>query len=200
MKTFKQFIEKSFVDLKPKKNKKHTLKAKDFGGISSGKDLSQELFDLIEPTYRSIGGHANIKSPKDIPGKKIDNWFAVDIDDDPEPDIVIGTKNKKGGSKSVVSASDGSPEAKKAMVKIKADELKTKGHFAEVSGGIAHVLIKYHNSPFVDNKEDVEKVLGKQIEWVGENPNGVYPTHKGWYNRKIGGESHMKIMLGKPKL
>ena len=60
-------------------------------------------------------------------------------------------------------------------------------------------MIKYHNVPFVNNQEDVEKVLGKTVEWTGPHPEGKYPGYDGWYIRKIGGEhADMKILVGRP--
>jgi len=67
-----------------------------------------------------------------------------------------------------------------------------------LSGAIGHIMIKYHQVPFVDNEQDVRKVLGKDIEWVGKHPDGKYPGYDGWYNRKIKGKDKMKILLGMP--
>lgn len=68
------------------------------------------------------------------------------------------------------------------------EKLNTQGNYAEMSGAIAHIMISRHNVPFVDNQEDVEKILGKKVEWIGAHPEGKYPKHPGWYKRKIGGE------------
>ena len=67
-----------------------------------------------------------------------------------------------------------------------------------MSDAMSHIMIKYYNAPFVDNEEDVQKVLGKEIEWIGPHPEGKYPKHPGWYKRKLGGNMHMKILLGRP--
>lgn len=80
------------------------------------------------------------------------------------------------------------------------DRLNTPGNYAEVSGAIMHILISKFGVESIDSQEDVEKVLGKAVSWVGENPNGKYPGYTGFYNRVIGGTEHMKILLGKPNL
>jgi hypothetical protein len=82
------------------------------------------------------------------------------------------------------------------MLKLKADELNKPGNIAEVSDALAHVLITRFNIPFVNDEEKVKNILKKDIEWVGENPNGKYPGFDGWYKRKIGNKEKMKIMVG----
>ena len=44
-------------------------------------------------------------------------------------------------------------------------------------------------------------MLGKTVEWIGRHENEKYaqrygPAYEGWYRRKIGSHSHMKILLG----
>jgi len=112
---------------------------------------------------------------------------------------VRGAKTKPAGIKMTVGASDGGAEGIKAYKEKTALLLNTEGTYGELSDAIAHVMIKYHNAPFVDNEEDVRKVLGKDIEWIGPHPEGKYPNHPGWYKRKLGGKMHMKILLGRPK-
>jgi hypothetical protein len=168
--------------------------------ISKDKDLSKELWDLYNLTYAKIGGHVDFPNPNALPDDHT-HWSAVDIDGDPEPDVVFTGKIKAGNLKSTGLATDGSKEAKAYMMKQKVKDLNTKGHIAEVSDALAHVLITRHNVPYVDNPEKVLSILGnKKIEWVGEHPSGKYPNHKGWYNRILGdGKKHMKIMVGTPK-
>jgi hypothetical protein len=74
---------------------------------------------------------------------------------------------------------------------------------AEMSGGIAHVMITQYGVSAVTTKEEVEALLGKQVDWVGVHPNPKSaqrygPEYEGWYCRGIGtcGEVHMKILLG----
>jgi len=50
----------------------------------------------------------------------------------------------------------------------------------------------------VDNQEDVQKVLGKEITWLGNHPEGKYPDYNGWYSRQIGESEEIKILLGRP--
>ncbi len=69
-----------------------------------------------------------------------------------------------------------------------------------MSGKAAHVMITRHDVPVVTSQADVEKVLGKKVKWIGPHPEEKYPEHPGWYIRSLGGEEHMKILLGKPNI
>lgn len=202
MLSFRNYIkEAKFSDLNPKKGEWKNIPINFFGKDS---EINKELFDLIDKSYQYVGGHANYKSPEDLPagidGKDVIIWYGVDIDDDPEPDAASASKKTPYGEKSVLGASDGSIEGKTQYVLRTMEKLNTQGNYAEMSGAIAHIMISRHNVPFVDNQEDVEKILGKKVEWIGAHPEGKYPKHPGWYKRKIGGEEHMKILLGKPNL
>jgi len=197
-----KLTEKLYRELGVKKGKWKKLSDKEIANTKeAGKDLTDELFDMIQKTYASIGGHVSYKKPSDLPGGA-DKWTAIDIDDDPEPDVVNFFKTRSGGTKSVGSATDGSKLAKKYLIDSKVSDLAKKGYYAEVSDAIAHVLITRHKVAFVDNEKDVIKALGgKKIEWVGLNPNGKYPEYNGWYNRVLpDGKKHLKIMVGKPKI
>lgn len=194
-------VEKTFADMGVKKDKWKEISKKEMQTLkAAGRDITDELFDMILKTYAPIGGHIDYKKADDIPGDA-DLWKAIDIDDDPEPDVVNFYKKKPAGYKSIGSGTDGSSKAKEILLKNKVKELNKKGFYGEVSGAVAHVLITRHDIPFVDNEKDVRKALGgKDIEWVGQNPNGKYPNHQGWYYRKIGPQKHLKIMVGKPKV
>jgi hypothetical protein len=62
-------------------------------------------------------------------------------------------------------------------------------------------MITRYDVPSVKTKEEVEQFLGKTVKWVGNHPNKKYadrygPDHSGWYTRSIGGNAHLKILLG----
>ena len=162
-------------------------------------DLSIELYNLIANAYSHMKppGHFDFKTPEDIPSDH-DVWAAVNIDDDPEPDALRVGKNKPSGLKLTASGHDGSREGKDAYINKTAEMLLQNGYYAEMSKGIAHLMIKYHSVPHVGEEETVRKVLGKEIEWIGPHPEGKYPGYDGWYIRDISGHRELKIMLGTP--
>ena len=200
MENWRKYLnEKVFADYSGgEKNKWIDLPANELTNDPENIDVTDEIYDMIKKSYADIGGNVDIQSVSDMPSD-YNKWTAVDVDDDPEPDAVRGGKTKPAGIKMTVGATDGGSEGKAAYKEKTAELLNMAGNYGELSDAIAHVMIKYYNVPFVDSKEDVIKVLGKEIEWIGPHPEGKYPNHPGWYKRKLGGEVHMKILLGKPK-
>jgi|15BtaG_2_1085339.scaffolds.fasta_scaffold00763_18 hypothetical protein len=165
-------------------------------------DVSEELFALIDNAYKDIGGNFDYKSPGDIPGDA-DKWAVIDLDDDPEPDALKVAKQKEFGLKSTAAGNDGTRAAIEAYKNETARLLGIQGNYGEMSKGLAHVMLKYFNTPYVDNPEVVQKVLGpsKPIKWLGPHPDGKYPGIDGWYTRSIKGKKgNLKIMLGKPNV
>ncbi len=163
-------------------------------------DLPEEFIALINKAYEKIGGNFDFGAPEDVPGDA-DIWTAIDIDDDPEPDALRIGKTKPHGVKLSASGHDGTRPGINAYIQKTADLLNSPGYYAEMSKGIAHVMLKYHNVSYVDDPEKVQKILGpsKLIKWLGPHPEGKYPGIDGWYTRTISGhEDELKIMLGEP--
>ena len=156
-------------------------------------NIADEIHQLVDTAYKNIGGHLKLKSVGDLPGKYTD-WLVIDIDNDPEPDATKFSKGKKMSG----AGHDGTRAAINAYLRKTAEMLYETGFYGELSKGIAHIMIKYHNVPFVTNQADVEKVLGSPVQWLGPHPEGKYPGYDGWYTRDIGGSDQMKIMLGRP--
>ena len=199
--------EKKWADFKAPKGKVIDLSPSDFeqGSDSDERDLDDEIFDLIQTAYAEVElepgtyGNAKVRSPKDLPaGYTV--MQAADIDDDPEPDYFRGGKMRNGRYKLGIVGHDGSQAAIQKYLEQSAEKLKS-GAIAEMSGAIAHIMITRYGVPAVTSKEEVETMLGKPVEWIGRHPEEKraerYGTsHEGWYNRDIGGSSHMKILLG----
>jgi hypothetical protein len=162
-------------------------------------NLADELYQLIDTAYKSIGGHFKFKSASDLPSN-YPEWLAVDIDDDPGPDALRTSRDTPGGKKIAASGHDGTRPAIDAYLAKTAELLNQTGYFGEMSKAIAHIMITRYKVPFVDNKETVEKALDKPVEWVGEHPEGKYPGYDGWYTREFTGAeaAEKKIMLGRP--
>jgi len=168
--------------------------------LKDNPEIANELWDMLELSYSGMGGHKKIKSASafEKSGYKI---YAIDVDNDPKADAFQVYREHPAGLKGVALGTDGGGEAKAAVKARSVGEYKKKGSvFGEVSGAIAHILLK-QNVPTVNNHADVEKVLGKKVEWVGAHPQGKYKDNPGWYKRSIGGGggSVMKILVGHPK-
>lgn len=152
-------------------------------------DEKEELFKLIDLAYAPLGGHPNVTKPGDIKNAG-DGYEVIDLDDDPENDATIVTKNRPGGTKLVGMGHDGSSAAKSAAVSKTVSSLNKNGYYIEVSGKILDIL-KAKGVAIVDDEATVRAALkGKEIKWHGD----------GSYDRYLGDKMHRKVMMGKPKI
>ena len=152
-------------------------------------DDQDELFKMISTAYAPIGGHPNVTSPSDIKSAA-DGYEVIDLDDDPEADATIMSKQRAGGTKLVGMGHDNSKPAKSAAVARTVNSLNKNGYYIEVSGKIFDIL-KAKGVAIVNDEETVRKALkGKEIVWHGD----------GSYDRVIGGKTIRKVMMGKPKV
>ena len=148
-----------------------------------------ELFKMIDNAYGPLGGHPNGTNPNDI-DSAADGYIVINLDDDPEDDATIMTKQRSGGTKLVGMGHDGSKPAKSAAVAKTVSSLNKNGYYIEVSGKILDIL-KAKGVAIVDDEDTVRKALkGKEIVWHGD----------GSYDRVIGSKKIRKVMMGKPKV
>jgi len=166
--------------------------------------ISKEVYDLIDNAYASIGGNVKVKSPKDILDPSTTYWQVADIDDDPELDVVGFGKETKFGTKHTGIGHDGEKPNIKNLLSKKSKDLKTTGNYIEVSGPAFKAYVQIGGAPTLDDEETVRTILGdkrsKQLEWHGQHPTDPSKQGKGWYTRKIGGQSLTKIMAGIPEV
>ena len=152
-------------------------------------DDKDELFKMIDTAYAPLGGHPNVTNPGDVKSAA-DGYQVIDLDDDPEDDAVVMTKQRAGGTKLVGMGHDNSKPAKSAAVAKTVSDLNKNGYYIEVSGKILDIL-KAKGVAIVDDEETVKAALkGKDIVWHGD----------GSYDRILGGEKHRKVMMGKPRV
>lgn len=151
-------------------------------------DYKKVILDLIKNAYKPIGGHPNYKNKGDV--KSSEDFEVFDLDYDDDVDVVLVSKKRAGGKKAVALGHDGSKKAKSLAVNHAADTLKKTGHYIEVSGKLIDIL-KSKGVSIVNDEDTVRKVLkGKEIKWHGD----------GTYDRKLGGKTHRKSLMGKPKV
>lgn len=163
-------------------------------------EIYDEIFSIIDQSYAYIGGHANYRSANAVRSSDISLFALIDLDDDREVDAASMSKRTEFGQKKLASATDGTKAAKSALKTQIGKELTTPGYYAEVSDTMAKVALS-RGAKTVSDENVVRKILaGKDIEWFGENPDGEFPGTYGWYRRSIGGEDHVKIMVGLPNV
>jgi hypothetical protein len=148
------------------------------------------MYDLIRIAYSEIGGHIKIQNPNDIADPEWNYWEGTDIHKSSDFDIVIFGKRTNYGIKFAGVGHDGDSDSKRKFLDQAGTNLKKIGFYLEASGKLAQILINKYKVPVVTDRDVVEKVLGKQVVWVGTS---------GWYTRTIGGQSHTKILLGTPR-
>lgn len=153
-------------------------------------DYKDDIFGLIKIAYEYIGGHSNYKSSNDVTGSEGDNEYEViDLDGDSEIDIVNVSKPKeKLGTKFVAAGHDGTSPAKRKMLTYQIDKLKKPGFYIEVSGRMKDIFVEA-GVPIVTDEDTIKKALkGREFTM---NDDGTY-------DRKIGGTSHTKTLMGSP--
>lgn len=202
--TFDEFLIESSITLnektsgeifKPKRGKSYKFNSTKYP------ELAGEFFDLISTAYQAIGGHSKVKTPDDVFADPDWNWWeGKDLHGTPDFDLIMFGTKTKFGVKFAGVGHDGSRIAKRDYIQSRARDLMKPGFYIEVSGKIAEILMNDYGVPQVINQEDVERVLGKEIDWKGKSPDGPGINGNGWYTRKIAGHPHTKIMLGKPKV
>lgn len=162
-------------------------------------ELEDEFFWLIHIAYQPIGGHVKFKKAKDVFSyPDLTFWKAKDVDDDGDFDLVFYGKETRYGIKSSGVGHDGSKEAKREYLKGRAKDLKRLGFYVEASHKFAEILMQKYNVPVVTDPEVIEKVLGRDIVYYGEHPEGQHPG-TGWYSRIIAKQRKVKVLLGRPK-
>jgi hypothetical protein len=161
-------------------------------------ELAGEFYNLISTAYAEIGGHAKINSPADVfADPEWNYWEGVDIHGDNDFDMVMFGKKTRFGVKYSGVGHDGTSAAKREYITTRGNKLQKLGFYIEVSGKIAEILLGKYDVPVVSDINIIEKVLGKKVEFLG-NKEGM--PGNGWYSRKLGGSSHDKILLGRPKI
>ena len=156
----------------------------------------QDLFDLIQNAYKSIGGHVKFKSPDDVMDSELQYWRAADLDDDPELDVVYFGKITPSGVKHTGIGHDGERGNIKNLLIRKSGELKSPGNYVEVSGAAFDSFVNKGGVPPVEDEDKVRTILkGKELEWHGKHPQGTKPGN-GWYTRTIGGKKLTKTLAG----
>ena len=221
LKNYEQFINESetaqaeteFNIAKEVKAKKNQWTKIEIPKDADLKDkYENELFKLISSAYKTLGGYAKISKPDDVfADTNWDIWKGIDIDQDPNFDIIIWGETTPYGIKSCGVGHDGEEASRKGYLQVKADEFKdvSKNYYGEVSDKLAAILINKFGVPVVEDEETVREVVGKEkvMEFAGQHPkvkSGESTEKdcpgKGWYKRKIAGHEHWKILVGNPKI
>ena len=178
-------------------DKKNTWYKMTSSEVRANKDIQKDIYDIIRQAYSTMGGHPDFPSPSSVPHDN-DKINVIDTDAEDDVDATILSKTTAHGKKVTALASDGSTDAKKALLSRAVDLLNKDGNYLEASEKVLEILVA-KGAKVVTDRKTVERVLsGKQIEWHGKHPKGL--SGDGWYSRMIGGATKTKRMLGNPRV
>lgn len=191
MLSFKDYLlQERFVNLIHGDPKKH--------------EYADEVKGLLDKSYASVGGiHGSGFKDKEDMIKNIAMWKLKKH----QGKVVAAAMYKdKGGRKAVAIATDGSEHGKRAASEIMTHDLKTGRSYGEKSSKslsftkkhVGAEELKKHVIPFHEvhkhlDKDDQIRKPPADDEELARHPE--YKDH--FYQRKIGGQWHTKLMLGK---
>lgn len=170
---------------------------------SDRNDLADNFFNLVNIAYSPLGGHLKVENSEDLKREDWDVWHAIDLDDDPDADVVLFAKRTPFGVKLIGVGHDGAKKSRMQALYQRADFLGKKGTYLEASGKTYMILRNKYNISIVKDPSVVQAVLDKPIQWHGAHPEGKSGDPHGnpfWYTRKIGKKQVTKIMMGDPIL
>jgi hypothetical protein len=139
------------------------------------------VWDLLQDSYKDIGGFKS--STKENLINETSLW-KLSRRDGKITAVLLYTN--KHGLKVIGGATDKSSVGKKDLFAMIADDVKFKRSWAEVSGAMEHLYVKF-GAPKIPNDKAAE-ILNKQI--MSLNPDGYH------YTRLLSGHPHEKLLVG----
>lgn len=154
------------------------------------------LISLIKRAYAKIGGHIKIEND---PNRLYAYNFkqAIDYDDDNEIDIFIFGKKYPTYIKTSGVGHDDTHQSKMKYLNYFAHLIRIGKIYSAASKALAHIMITRYKLPYVSDIQKIEEILKKEIDFIGEHPEGKYPDYNGWFYVDILGRKELKIMFGK---
>lgn len=168
------------------------------------REHAHHIYSMVQHAYKPIGGiHGNgFKDHHDMV-KNIHTW-KIHKDHQGKVRAVGLYKHKNGQMKRVAVATDGTSEGKKGLSHIVKHDLQNKRAYVETSGPSLNFHKKVHGGKLknyaLSHKEVRSRMPEDEIRKAPHNDPEVqrHPElKKHFYQRKIGGEWHTKIALGK---
>lgn len=178
--TFKQFLQEKVLNIGF--NSKHE---------QFREKHRQQIHDIIRSSYSKINGYAGLGSGSEEESKAIhDDISKHNLKAIKRGNNITAVRIYKDshGRKSIISATDGSPQGKSDFAKLMADDTKLQRSWGEVSGAMEHIHGKL-NTPVVP-ADRASQLLGKPVE---KDVDGYH------YKRMIAGKPMRKVIVGFPK-
>lgn len=128
-------------------------------------DQVKALWDMYEHSYRDIG-----LSVSDLTHMKTKYKVTklINIDEDEDPDAFILYKQTRHGNKLALMGTDGSKNAKRAVMSQSVSLLRGSGWYCEASHRVADI-IEGAGIHAIDDESVVREVMGTHdITWLGD--------------------------------
>lgn len=144
-----------------------------------------QVWDMLQKAYEPIGGFKSAADKDDLIGSSI--WKLIRKGG---KIVSVAIYKDQFGRKSIAIATDGTPEGKAELIKLKSEDFKLQRAWCEASGKAETLLVKTGAKP-LSNKL-AAKLTRKEI--LGYDVDGVH------YTRLIQGEPHVKAIYGFPEM
>lgn len=159
--------------------------------IEDRQKLKKEIWELVDNAYKPLGGHVRISDvEKIVTDDQLVFWNAIDVDSDPNIDVVIFARKTKFGYKISGWGHDNGTESKKYLLKRLIELLRRKGYWIEVSGSPAKLLNRRLTSLPI---KDVKKLFPE---------SKIISLGNGLYRRTLenGKQTDPEMILGCPNI
>jgi len=188
MNEFKSFLEERFINLLPQHEKeKH--------------EHADHVWNMLQTAYKPLGGiHGSGFESKEDMVKKIPMWK---LHKEGGKVRSVQLYKDKEGRKRVAIATDGTDAGKRGLASMMKDDFKQKRSYGEVSGPSLSFLKKHlpNVRDFAIPRHQAAKLAKEELRKPPHDDPELqkHPELKHhFYQRKIGGEWHTKVMLGIP--
>lgn len=150
--------------------------------------ISDNVIDLIKIAYKNTSYGSFVNSEEDM--LRSTDWYAIDVDSDPDADAVVFGRKTKFGLKIQGIGHDGDKTSKKIVLDKLYSLLNREGFWIEASDKIEYLLYK-NIVPYI---EDVEK-----IKLLFPDSDIYMDNQKGRYTRTLTNNKTTKeTVFGKP--
>lgn len=145
---------------------------------------AEAIYALYKTEYSKLDEKLNVQMPEAL--LDYNRWLLL-LDETDGLVAFVGFKTTEAGVKLCVLATNGTPQAKRAIKEVARGVLQTDGVFAEVSGGLERVLAGHVAEVTFS---DAEKILGKTLQRMSDGNH---------YQREITNVGlRTKLLVGKP--
>lgn len=167
------------------------------------KKYIDQVWDILQASYAKIGGiHGSGFESKADMIATIPFWKLVKKGD---KIVAVALYKDKNGRKRIAAGTDGSDEGKAAFASISGEDLSQSRSYSELSGPSLSFVMRRYKGDFkkhLISPKDAEKIAKDTLIYPVSDQDAEVLSHPElkdyFYQRKIGGQLHTKLMVGTP--